>query len=519
MTAVRRLPLTVWAATAALAGLMVLWALAAPPYRAPDEPQHLSTALRLELGDGYPPPGHARLLPAISASYTTLGFPGGDTKTFVPTTPVRVQPPAAVPSLHALRGATAPPDQAGQADQMTQHPPLWPLLGAAELHLGAADLPADEALLMMRLLQALLVLPVPALAFATGRLLGASRRGAGAATWLLVAVPQVSTVGASITDGDLLLLEWALATPLLVLVARGERRRRVLVALAVVTTAAVLTKVFGLVLLAIAVGAFVVGARGRGRRALLPGLVTVVAVGLAGGWWYVLRAVQGGGLQPSGYPEVVEQQLKMALPAGLAARTFGEQLLTTSVSNPGWLEAASPLWVSGLVTVLVSVPVVVVVVRGRLDRWLAVVATSSFLILLAGTLVRGVQTWRSLHAVYGAQGRYLFPGVVGVLGVLAVALSRGRVARWAPVALPLVAAVSAVVGLRAALRHFWLPTPGSAVGTLRTALGWSPLPEALVLAVAVLGLLAALLAAVVGLRRSGGPASRAAGVPGLSAAS
>ena len=463
----RRPPAAVWCATALLGLLVVLWSVAVPMYRAVDEPQHLSTVLRLADGGGYPAPGTARLRPEVAASYPYADFPGGDARTFVPSYPVYAGP-APFPSYRELQRLPVPGDQVGQVDQMTQHPPLWPLLAAAQVRLlGLRDVPADVALVVLRILQGLLLLPVPLLVWRTARLLGASQVGAAAASYLPLLAPQVLHIAASVTDGDLLLLEMAVATPLLVLVAQGRRSVRLAAGLGLVVGLALLTKAFALLLPPCVLLAYAVGP--DRRRAVRPALVSLVVASVVGGWWYALRLVTTGSLQPSGYPPGVRSQLAGQLSATEAAEVFVGSVLKSSWRDLGWLQTPGSVLVVLVVWVLVGTPVVLAL-RPSAGRAARVVALAPFALLLAQICLLEVSTYLHLHAVYGAQGRYLFPGLVGVAAVAAGGLSLpGRAARWARGALPLACLLAQVLALRLAVRTFW------AFGR-PAALAWSPLP-------------------------------------------
>ena len=441
--------------------LVVLWSVAVPVYRAVDEPQHLSTALRLAHGDGYPPPGSARLLPEVAASYPLVGFPGGDARTYVPTVKIQASAPGRLPSLLSLRAAPVPPDQVGQIDQMTQHPPGWPLLAAAEIRLLRLDLlPVDLAVVLLRLLQGLLLLPLPALAARTAGLLGATGSGRAAAAFLPVGVPQLLHIGASVTDGDLLLLEFAAVTPLLVLLARGDRRPRVAAAAGLLVAAALLTKAFALLLPVVLVAALVLGRRRAGARRVA---ATALGLSLLGGWWYPWRLLHDGAVQPSGYPERVESMLGLRLPAREAAEVFTGSLLKTSWLDLGWLETPAPFQV--VLPIWIGVALLVLVGLSRSPRRReAVLVLTPFLLLVVMVVLAGLSSYHRLHVVLGAQGRYLFPSLVGVAAVVGAAVG-GRLVAVLPPAVILTQALS----LNLAGDHFWAGGPAA-------QRAWSALP-------------------------------------------
>ena len=517
----------VWCATAAFGLLLMLWSVAVPMYRAVDEPQHLSTALRLAQGGGYPHPGDGRLEAEVAASYPYADFVGGDERTFVAPQQVTTGPPASWPSFDQLETLPVPPAQVDQADQMTQHPPLWPLLTAGEIRVFDLDAaPADVAYLILRLLQAILLLPLPWMLWRAGRLLGAARRGAAAAAFLPLAVPEVLHIGASITDGDLLLLELSGLTLLLIKVATGDRRLRLGLAVGVVLALALLSKSFALVFPPIVVLAYLVAARvpagtagtagTAGWRARLaatawrPLALSLVVAGAAGGWWYVVRYLQDGSLQPSGYPPAVEAQLANTLNAGQAVSIFFGSLAKTSWEDLGWLETPAPFRYVIPVLLAVAIPVLVAVRSHRRRLGPITVALAPFLVLLVSVSLREISTFRQLHAVYGAQGRYLFPCLVGVGAALAVALSRrGRGWRLAACGLPLLCLVPQALALHEAWVYFWS-------GGLGQALDWSPLPRALLGCAAGLAIGALCAGAWLIAHDAGGRADTKPGTPGLS---
>ena len=494
MTGGDRPPAAVGCATAVLGLLVLLWSVAVPLYRAVDEPQHLSTVLRLAAGAGYPPPGSARLRPEVAASYRYADFPGGDARTFVPPRVVRKSPPV-YPSFRALESLPVPADQVGQVDQMTQHPPLWSLLAAAEVRLlGLRDVPADVAVVVLRVLQGLLLLPLPLLVWRAARRLGASQEAAAAAGFLPLLAPQVLHIGASVTDGDLLLLEFAVVTPLLLGVAQGRGSTRRAVGIGLVVAAALLTKAFGLLLPGCVLLAYVVGAA-RGVRAVAwrPLLTALGLPAVLAGWWYALRLVTTGSLQPSGYPAGVRSLMADHLSPGRAVEVFVGSVLKTSWRDLGWLETPGSFVGALAVWLAVTALVVATISRRVAPRAVVVVALAPFVLLVGLICALEVSTFVHLHAVYGAQGRYLFPGLAGVAGVAAVAISGpGVLATATRVALPVGCLVAQAFGLRLAARYFW-------AGGRPAVLAWSPIPgPALALAaglVVAAGVTAAVLVA------------------------
>ena len=69
-------------------GIMMIWACVTPDFRAPDEPQQVSTTLRLAYVHSYPAPGDARIYPPVKASYADVGFGGIGLNTIIGLVPL-----------------------------------------------------------------------------------------------------------------------------------------------------------------------------------------------------------------------------------------------------------------------------------------------------------------------------------------------------------------------------------------------------------------------------------------------
>ena len=128
----------VGSATVALAGLLTMWAVVAPTYRASDEPMHVSTTMRLAESGRYPAPGRALMDPAVLASYRWVNYFGATDRAPKLERAARLAHP---PSMAAL-GAPDARRPRTAVDQMTQHPPAYYLVlaGAVRaLRLDALD--------------------------------------------------------------------------------------------------------------------------------------------------------------------------------------------------------------------------------------------------------------------------------------------------------------------------------------------------------------------------------------------
>ena len=443
----------------AFAFVLGLWAVLVPPFQAPDEKAHFDTAMHLAIGDRWVGPGDQRFLNAVQAA---AGQAAAGTDTVSASSRATVQ---------ELRTAH-PGIDVGAVDQMTQHPPTAYALQAVVLRLvGFEHLRWDHALLALRLFDALVVLPLPVLAWAAVRRLTRSPRAAVVGAAAVLAVPELASIAASVTNDALTMTLGGVVTVLLVRTMTGDRRRRTLVLLGIALGALVITKGTGLpavpvVALALLVGP---GAPAWGRR-LVETLGTLLLAGVVGGWWWVRNLLVYGTLQPDGYAAIRPPQ---SFPRGQ-----GPDLLTFvdvswgTVIRTFWgsfgvnaFAALSPWLVVPLTLVTVGVVVVWAFRRSAERRAAVLLAVFPVLLLVAQTLT-SVRGYLTTTAVVGTQGRYLFPAVVAVVVLSALAWRRlplgGRARRLLPVLVVAGAGALAATGLVTA-RVRLVPGAGYAV--------------------------------------------------------
>ena len=485
----------VWA-TVLFAGLLALWCVVAPPYRAADEPMHISTTLRLADSGRYPAPGRALMDPGVLASYGWVDYFGAGGRR-----PATVRPDylAHAPSMRALRSPQAP-RPATAIDQMTQHPPGYYLLMAGAVRLlHLQDLTPYGFVLALRLISTLLLLPLPWMCARVARRLGLTPAGAVAAAFLPAAWTQLLNTSAGVNNGTLQLLATTAALAALVPVAQGDLRLRRALGVGALVSVALLSKGFALALLPVIVVAYALGARGasgtsRGRAAtaLLGCLVAGLAT-LPGLWWWILNVVRYGTVQPSGGISPPPWPVRPPL-------TFWEEQFATTFSRTlwfalGWAENRPPLWLH----VSVSVLFVLVLAAGTWflrRQWRALVLLHlAWLGPLAITLLGSYLEFERSGATRGVQGRYVQVAVVGFALLAAALLDRS--ARLVGL-VPGLVGLAAVSGLIWGVHHFWAPAPGDdqVLGRIRAMTSWWTGSTALVL----VSLAAVLAAAVLGLR-------------------
>lgn len=409
------------AATAALAMYLAAWIALTPPYRAPDEPLHLNSIVRVEFGGGWPAPGDARISDGIKSSLGEARFGA--------TLPGRASEPRDdgfedTSKPDAFTQLTA--ENSGLSgdngdDQMTQHPPAFYMVAGGIF--AVLGLPGESwyfHLLAARILTALLVLPVPMLVGATARLVTGSRAAGVLAALVPVSIPQFLHINSSASNDAAMTLMASLVTYLAVRAMVGRVSFRLTAALAAATGVALLTKGFGLALVPLVLAAIMVspGLTFRGRAARV-GLGTAITFA-TGGFWWVVNIVRYHTIQPAGRPPVwpvsrdPERGIEdFAYPA--ARRVAG-----SFWGRFGWLEIPLPewLWIGLTLALVVAVGVGIVRLRSRL---LIALGLFSVPIAVLGIFMTGSYgRFLEYGLMPGLQGRYLFAAIVS-LAVLAVA--------------------------------------------------------------------------------------------------
>lgn len=515
----RRAPIAVWLLVG-LHGLMLLcWSVLTPQFHAPDEPNHAEAVMRLETGQGWGGIGR-----------TFLGYEGiGAIKQSPYGTPAR---PYNLDGRQIRQADVVPRDArpdwadvdadvvwtgARPIQQLVQHPPgyYWLAAGAVALT-GGEDQPWDRAVGVMRVLSAILVAPLPLFAWAATFRLSGDRRAALGAAVVPLAIPQLTHIGGSVNNDNLLVCAGGLVAVGLACVLRGDRSLRTAVFVGVTLGVALFSKSLALALLPVVLLAYLVpwvyerrrvpdalseapmradapvGRSRIGLATVLRPLVVVGALAFAiGGWWYAINLARYGAIQPSvpGFPPGKFLGDDDALFFDYATRV----VLLRYWGNFGWFETILPWTFVYTAFVAVSVLLLIGLVRAARPRGLR----WALLVMLAptaGTYVLMVKTALGVYlrtGYYSAlSGRYLFVGVVGVAVVVGLgAAGVPKVRRWSPLVLLLGAGVMQFGAIRVVTRRWWEP-PG---GTLRQAWGalsswspWSPRLVQLALLMAVL---------------------------------
>ena len=494
----RAAPLAVWAAVVLHLSLLLVQTTAQPPYRGLDEPAHVDMVLSLPGLTDWPGPGQKAIDDRLRATWDEAGY------YYVPPHARLAREDAPLPKDARPSFAEAGGTGLDRAqNQMVQHPPLaYALLaGASALVPGVESWPYDRHLALLRLLSALLLVPLPLLCWLAARRLGLGRSAGVAAAFLPLAMPSVQRVAASVTNDGLLVLLFAGVNVLAVAVASGDLRRRTGAALGLLTAAALLTKGFALVLPVVVVAAYGVAiARGRSAGAALPPALLAVGLSALGGWWYLRNLLLHGAVQPNGYAGGdLPYDPVPGRPVAVWAAEYVDAMLFRFWSSLGLPEPpalderlGATLTAGLLALALLAVPLA----PGRRARVL--VALLPFAGLLALVTTGAYLNHAEYGRMIGVQGRYLYPGLAGLCAAAALALSQlaGPVRRAVPLVLLAGAAGLQVLAARAVLETWWTPAedPGDLAAGVRTLAVWSPLPDEVVLALWALPPLAAVAA-------------------------
>jgi len=338
------------------------------------------------------------------------------------------------------------------------------------------------AVLLHRLLNVLLVAPLPLVAHLTvARLRPGSV--AAAAAFLPFLFPQVGFLAGTVNNDNLSILAYWVATLLVVRVLTGDRSLRTAVLLGGTIAVAAFTKAFGLFLLPWAAVAYAVASAGRWRDTAIR-IATVGVVSFLGVWWY-LRALLVEG-DPVPEPEV--GGLAGIVPLGpewqpgVAQFLWGalRPLAVTVAWHTGTGSVAFGLgstWALWWIGFLLVLAVLGLVVAGP-ERAAVAVLLGLVLVKVLAVLPRSWNFYSTYGQITGVQGRYLFGAVLalGVAALLGVGWLSRRRPGWTPalVALPLLA-LSGLVGWRA-WRGYWGPEGGSVGSSWSAFTAWSPLP-------------------------------------------
>ncbi len=528
-----------------------LWAVVTPSFRGPDEVEHFNSVLRVataqnssvsdqdsgtpdssdssaasdswSLLDSWPAPGTATVDAQVLRAVHEAGFMAGedDHYALATKTPLRgglgegegFAPPYSSVELTApdsrLVVSYGDDGETPYVDQMTQHPPLFYFAAAKVLELsGALDWAWDGQLLVLRLFSLALTLPLlPSLAY-TVRRVGLSRGGSLVAAGTLFAVPQLAFTTGTLSNDSLAIGVGALTMAVCAHVMFVRASWRAVVLAGALLGIGLWSKGTFIPMGLVVFLSFVLGRdTSTTRQRLLKG-VSAGGIGvLVGGAWWIRNLVVFHALQPAG-------KERDALGQGNDFVEYARRSLSLFVDSSwgsfGWLEWTLNSYLVGTLAGATAVALVVSVARGpdRLRRLTLLTFHLGVGVLL---LVQAWTAYSEAGYVSGVQGRYLFPGIVGMLAVAGAAWIPGleglirrqgwSFARFVP------AVGIAVVALYALVAWARACYPGAGILGLdwsrwALAIGWDMSSLGIVVALGLLSLFGASIASVHALRAS-----------------
>ncbi len=370
------------------------------------------------------------------------------------------------PSYSELGGEARSP-QRDVSNYMTQHPPLYYGLvgGLTYLVPGATDLPGDVLYLAIRFFNVLLMLPLPALFYYAARSLVGVGAVAASAAFLPLLIPGLARGAATVNNDNLAVVLGAAVVALSIAVMGGDNRTRTAALLALLAVAGSLTKatiIFALLLIPVAYGLQVVRARAWPSRRV----VVILGLGTVGASaWWVRNYLRLGTIQPDGWgTQFAKAQGRIRTVAepvdmGDFWRYLLDKMPVRIFSPLGRLEPpqvpTAMVWVLTIV-VLLAIPVAMVALPDR--RWDLAFIASAPLLSLTVVVYRVYTHYLSYVAFSGAQGRYIYPSVLGLLlpVALAAGVVLGRHRRWAPAVVGCGGLVVSGWAIYTSVEYFWL---------------------------------------------------------------
>jgi 4-amino-4-deoxy-L-arabinose transferase-like glycosyltransferase len=483
MKAVPRISPTVWAITGIWGVLLILYSVLFPTYRGPDENRHVDLIMAVRRDSGYPRFDERKLSQAMVRSMESVQFERKSLNLTEEEAPARSARPRLAGPLAEL--------ESGSVNQIPQHPPLYYALMAggsafADTFIPGADRwPFDKYVWFLRFLNLLIMLPLPALAYLVARELEMSEPAAVTASIFPLAVPQLTHIGATVNNDNLLTILIGVLILLMLKVAKGDASRRLAIGAGVVGGAALLTKGFALFLPLWFLLAYLVGAKLMRREAWRSAGIALGLMVLIGGWWWVRNIISLGTIQP-GIP------LLPPAPAGFVPDylfwlgRFAAWMPIRFWGWFGWFDVRLPLAAPVVATAAVVIGVVTAFVSRGPHRRLFVVLLTPVAAIASLTAAAALRGYLRVSDTPAIQGRYLFPGLIG-LGVVTIwgLMRLMRRERWVLLLLLAGAAAIQVLAFSTALTAYWGSPSESMFGRLGALGAWSAWPPAVPAAVAM----------------------------------
>lgn len=515
----RAVPVAVWLVVLLQVTVCLLQTAVFPNGRSPDEAKQVDLVLQVSDGTAWPWPSPGTLVTnagvqagAVLPPDRLQGAAHLADRTFTPRAerPSWTDAGGAAPWIYAVDGEPF-------NNQLVQHPPLYYVLGAAVARAVPDwhDAPFDQVWMILRWVNVLLAAPLPLLAWATARRLRLPEPLPLAAALAIVAIPELTHLASSVNNDNLLVLLGAVATWLVARVLTGDRSARTALVLGGVTSLALLTKGFALMMPAWVAVAYAASwwharrTRGVAGATVAAALWAAFAM-LPGLAWWGRNLVLYGALQPhgthadQGYLTEVGGHYTWADGGVRWLHRLTDRMITLFFvqDQASLMRHDASWWAARVGLAALVVGTVVVLVRGPLRR-LDVLVLLLPAALLTAVVAKGSYeqfvAFRNLGAAQ--QGRYLYMAAVGmiVVAVAGAGAAKERVRRWTPALVLAIGLGMHTVFQVDAWKILWMPAgPWSPAATWAAAgamvelhpFGWPALAPAALATAAVVVVLA-----------------------------
>lgn len=476
-----RIPHVVWWITGLHFVLMVVWGVATPIFHATDEPNQFDAVMYVRDNHSWPKSHTTRVQPGTVRSIAQSPFGSAEHPYSFSREPITERTPTPRAERRSFREMNGPMQGRGGLQQLTQHPPGYYFLGAALMALtpGASGWHWDQQVGYLRIFSAVLLAPMPLLAWASARRLTDRAAPAVTAALIPLTIPAFEFMGGTVNNDVLITALAAPVTYLCVRVMTGDVRWRTVIALGVFEGLACLAKIFSVALLPLMALAFLlVLRRGVPWREMLTKAATSFAVAfLCGGWWWLLTLIRYGSLTANNGEGGVKHHTTSWIAAKVLARRWWSYL--------GWSDATFDNRTVLVLTVVAGIGVLAGVLLGvnaGRERSQLLVLLVPVVLLYAFVLHRYAIGW------LGTGARYAYAALPAIF--VAIALGWGRLFRrrdWVlPGATVLIAAFLEVWAFKKVLHVWWR---ASAHGSVSSFKAWSPWPEWVLYLVAVVSVL------------------------------
>lgn len=495
------LPAVVWALCLVFVASMLFWSIAKATYKSPDERQHVSAALYWSEFREWPRFKEMGMMLDVMRSADLARSAPRDASAAT-ARPER-------PSFADLAGDAAISDTT--INQMSQHPPLYYMLLGQVHELLPSDIAADLEVWIMRVVSIVLMAPLPLLAAALARRLGASRPIVITVAAVVALTPGFATLGGAVNNDNLLNAASAWALLGVGCVLTGDLRARTAIWIGAALAVALMTKAFAIpIAVGVALAYVVATVRFRDARAGLTSLAVVIAVAALGGWWWIQNLLRYGTLQPAGHGDPLPDgplSVMEALP--VYADRFAEVFFSRfwlGLDAPGfghpsfWIPATLSIV---LLAILLAGPFIVRRSLQPHERVDLVVLITPFVFAAVILFSSTFRITMNTGYAAGIQGRYLYCAVIALVVVAGLVLAALVPAGLHPIvmlAVTLLGLALAAWRMITALTAAWAPGEPGLLAHVEALLAWSPLPYAASVSVLVLVVAASVLVIVLVVR-------------------